>query len=205
MDVAAREVLVSHCPAIFKALGDVFASAAAEAATASAATDAGEKSAEADAPPAEKGAAKTTNASKSKLNTASSTMLKAKRLKPLLGCLSATISADEGVGSLNALSAEARSLRVALNVVGDASASLAMQLLCGEVANELDAIATTAEEDVDMKTEGKVKKIKSKSSPKTKRKVDDVGSPLAVASEAGLEKVRSSSKKTKRRRESKEA
>eukprot|EP00903_Cladosiphon_okamuranus_P021832 g20075.t1 len=142
MDPASRKALLARCPDIVKALGDVLSSAAAE--TASPAAGAG-----ADATNGDEQAAPRIGAGKA----ASSTMLKAKRMKPLLACLSAAISAaDGGEGTVSrgngfalfsgpAAASEARALRAALEAVGEASASLAMQQKCGQVAHELDAVA----------------------------------------------------------------
>lgn len=151
MDPASRKALLAQCPAIFMALGDVLSTTAKEAASAAAAAAAGSAAAGGDA---DADADAATNNGDKKRQTlhhpASSPMLKTKRLKPLLACLSATIkaaAAEEGTGTggspyslLSGLAAEALSLKTALEAVGEASASLAMQLQCGQVAEELDAI-----------------------------------------------------------------
>lgn len=190
---------------IFKALAEVLSAtaAAAEEAAAVAAVVAATSATDVEAAAGEKD-----SASKTAHMVASSTMLKAKRLKPLLGCLSATIKADEGKGSLSGLKTEARAMRAALEKVGEASASLAMQLLCGDVAGELDVIeaaSTGGDNDADEKgVEHKKKKKKKrgddagddddKASPKPKRKAKTV-------TDEGEVKGKTSSKK--KRRESK--
>lgn len=204
MDQASRKALLAHCPAIFKALGDVLSNISAQAAAAvtKAATEEQETTVEnGDAAP------------KSKAAAASLTMLKAKRLKPLLACLSATVSADEGVGSLARMTSEVQALRRTLEAVGEASASLAMQLQCGQVAQELGVLngggADVDDASVADAVEGreKKKKRKDKSSPKTKRKAEQVDSPAvdgaatSVGVKGGEGKVTGSGKK--KRRESK--
>ncbi|CAN0178962.1 unnamed protein product [Ectocarpus sp. 6 AP-2014] len=208
MNPASRETLLAQCPAIFKALSDVMSIAAKEAAS-SATGDAAETG---DKKPAKASAA------------SSSAMLKAKRLKPILGCLSATVSADEGVGALSALASEARSLKASLAAVGEASASLAMQLQCGQVAQALDAIAAAggkeengAAETVSEEGGSKKKRKMDKSSPKRKAAAEvdvapdtEVDSPVKTAAAAATDddesklKSSSSKKKKKKRRESKE-
>lgn len=212
LEPVSRQGLVEHCPAIFKALADVLsttAAAAAEAAAVTAATGA------ASATDVKDATEKDTTSKTASQTTASSTMLKAKRLKPLLGCLSATIKADEGVGSLSGLKTEARAIRAALEKVGEASASLPMQLLCGDVASELDVVdeGPTGDSGVDengVEHRKKKKKREDKASPKPKRKATSVDSPAVSVSGAadgedegegeGKEKKTSSKKK---RRESK--
>ncbi|CAM9169353.1 unnamed protein product [Ectocarpus sp. 12 AP-2014] len=207
---ASRESLLAQCPAIFKALSDVMSIAAKEAASSAATAATGDAAETGDKKPAKANAA------------SSSAMLKAKRLKPILGCLSATVSADEGVGALSALASEARSLKASLAAVGEASASLAMQLQCGQVAQALDAIAAAggkeengAAEPVSEEGGSKKKKKMDKSSPKRKAAAEvditpdtEVDSPVATAAadvdESKLKSSSSSKKKKKKRRESKE-
>lgn len=213
MNPASREALLAQCPAIFKALGDVMSIAAKEAAAsaaAAAATEKGDTAVTGDKKPAKANAA------------SSSAMLKAKRLKPILGCLSATISADKGIGALSALASEARSLKASLAAVGEASASLAMQRQCGQVAEALDAIAAaaggqeengTTAETVSEEGGSKKKRKMDKLSPKRKANAEvdvspdtEVHSPVAAVAGDDESKLKSSSskKKKKKRRESKE-
>lgn len=207
LEPVSRQGLLEHCPAIFKALADVLSTTAAAAAAVAATTGAASATDVKDA--TEKGTAPKT-ATKT---TASSTMLKAKRLKPLLGCLSATIKADEGVGSLSGLKTEARAIRAALEKVGEASASLPMQLLCGDVASELDVVdeGPTGDSGVDengVEHRKKKKKREDKASPKPKRKATSVDSPAVSGSGAadGGDEGEGKGKKTsskKKRRDSK--
>ena len=164
MQPLSRKALLAHCPAIFQALGDILSKTAAGAATAAAAAAAAEPAAAPAAAPTAVPGAVTAAAelaptvkpgsdarTKKKANNAASsssslTMLKAKRLKPLLACLTHTIQADEGMDSLAGLTSEAQVLRTALEAVGEASASLPMQLLCGEVARGLDVFGAVEEE-----------------------------------------------------------
>ena len=234
MDPASREALLASCPGIVKAVGDVLSSTAAEAASSSAAAAASATAATAATADAGASNGEKKAAPKAPANVASSTMLKAKRMKPLLACLSAAIGTADGGGDGSALfsgpkaaaASEARALRAALEAVGEASASLAMQLQCGQVAQELDAVApagaeqaaAAAEEDDKKKKKKKRKAEDGEASPKTpKRKAAQVDGPATPAgagdaaaaaegedAEAAGKSSSSSKKKKKKRRESKE-
>lgn len=149
LNPASRETVVANCPAILKALADVLmkTSAAAAASTSEGRdADASANGKLEDTDKDDEKAGKKYNG-KNANPPALPPMMKAKRLKPLLACLSVSIKAladgaPRGDGSkvLSGLLSEASALRSALSAVGDASASLPMQLLCESVADELDAI-----------------------------------------------------------------
>lgn len=219
MDPISRKALLAIRPAIFKALADVLSNTAANAEATSGAPSLADAAAEKPAGSEQEASDGKGTASKTK---ASSTMLKSKRLKPLLGCVSVIISADDGAGSLAGLAPEARKMRASLETLGEASASLPMQRLCGKVAEELDVIGTAGVGHVESKGSGvgderqtKVKR-KDRLSPKDKRKVQEVYSPVgddghapasAIEGEdvAVAEQAKSkSSKKKKKKRESTE-
>ncbi|CAM9621337.1 unnamed protein product [Scytosiphon promiscuus] len=191
MDPTSRDAVLAQCPAIFKALADAFCTTATEAASANAATATSADGNDSQSATATEDKKKTPSP---KANPASSTMLKAKRLKPLLACLSTTLSSvaaaaadddDESgvggntVGSLSGLGSEAKKLKAALEAVGEASASLAMQLQCGQVAQELDeAFAGMGGADDAMDADGDdVGEQQSSKKKKKKRKVEEEVTP----------------------------
>lgn len=164
LSTVSRKNIVASCPAIIKALVNVLTTAA-EAAQAVASASTAESSAKGgkDASKNETndtGAkdATGTNAQVANPTRALPPLLKSKRLKPLLGCLSVSIAAmaepSEGTGSnsLSALRAEATSLRAALSAVAEASANLSTQRACESVASELDVIGEV-EEGAEMETD----------------------------------------------------
>lgn len=167
---------MAHCSAVINALASVLQTIAGEA-------NAGSLQA----------AAKDATGKGQATTTASSSMLKSKRLKPLLGCLSSTVKAferEKGPGLLTTagMREDAAVLRAALAAVGEASASLNMQLLCDQVAGELDIIdgksefeapgvTTGADERMDgVKEDDGKGKSKSPKSTKKKRKAAEEAS-----------------------------
>lgn len=179
MNPESRRALLTHCPVIFKAMGDALIKASAQAATAGTDDEQKEQD-EASTDPETK--AKT----KGNMNARSSNMLKAKRLKPLLGCLSATVSAVSG-GDLKGMVSEVRDVKHALRAVAKACASLPMESLCNRAVGELDRVLKG--EAVEACSEdgegGKNRENGESLSPGTKRKAEEVVQPAIASGDAG--------------------
>lgn len=193
MDPESRKALLTQCPAIFKALGNALREASAQAATVG--TDDEQKQRDdASTDPETRAEVKT----KVNMTARSSNMLKAKRLKPLLGCLSATVSADseDGGGALKGMVPEVRDVKHALKAAGEACASLPMQLLCNRAVEELDrvrqgeAVATAQEprrsgsEDREGRKNER-RKCDESMSPGAKRKAEGTVKPASDTGDAG--------------------
>lgn len=217
----SRKNIIASCPAIIKALVNVLTAAAAAAeAVASART--AESSAEGGKDASMNGTndtgtkdAASTNAQAANPASALPSMLKSKRLKPLLGCLSVSIKAmaepSEGTGrnSLSALHAEATALNAALIAVAEASANLSTQRACESVASELHVLGQV-EEGAEMETDvphsregGAAEETPDEDKRSKKKKKKSRRESDAAEDEAGREETeRSNSKKKKKKRAS---
>lgn len=171
MDPESRKALLTHCPAIFKALGEALRKASAQAGT-----DDKQKEQQV---PATAGTDDASTKTKGNMTTArSSNMLKAKRLKPLLGCLSATVSA----GTLKGMVSEVRDVKRALRAVAEACASLPMESLCNRAVGELDRVMQ-GEDGGGGK--GKIQENGESLSPGAKRKAEGAVKPASASGDAG--------------------
>lgn len=241
LNPVCRKKLLTFCPAILEALRNVLTTTAASASAVNVTSAPASLSCEdaKDTSPNDKKEEKDTSSkdrkgekdtedsaresSKTTPNpTATSTpMLKAKRLKPLLGCLSASIKViaedsaeNDSESLLPTLYREATALRGALLAIGEASASLHMQRLCESVAGELDVLGggdgdvkleisqSLGEVDEAARDEEKSakKKAKSKSKVKKRRESDAAAEEVGGADADGG----SLKKKRKKKRDSAE-
>lgn len=219
----SRKTLLTNCPKILKALCNVLTATAASASAATASseraslscehakdTSTNDKKGDTDA----KDSAGETSKTCPNPAAASLSMLKTKRLKSLLACLSVSIkaiaeaSAEKDSDSLlPALSAEATALRGALSAMGEASTSLPMQRLCESVAGELDILgggdgdvqvelSQTPVDDLEVIRDGE-KSAKKKKKVKKRRESDAAAEEVGRgdAEDGSLKKKKSKKKR----------
>ena len=137
MNLESQEALLAQCPRIFKAVCDALGEVGTAETTKAGAG--GELPKE--TPRGDNLAAPGTNirTNEAMVTAGSSIKLKAKRVKPLVSCLSALITAreDGGRGSMEGMLSEVRGVRRAVEAAGESSESLAVQNLCFQVAQEV--------------------------------------------------------------------
>ncbi|CAM9128612.1 unnamed protein product [Choristocarpus tenellus] len=119
MDSTTRNAVKSQGPAILNALEEVLSSAVT-------ARSASSNGVTAEAQKAKGSGNRDSNSIGGSQSTGASSILKAKRLKPVILCLSAVLKSDGGLG----LQADGQSLMELMQKVGEASPSIAVQRLC---------------------------------------------------------------------------